>query len=147
MARTPPPPWFNNQIKTLIEKKNNHFKSYISNGRLVVDRVRLQEAGAELINIIKSSKENFYNNLGKKLNDPETSNKTYWSIMKTFAIGKKTPIIPPLLIKDKLISNFTEKANIFNDFLDQQCQSIASNSILLTNQLFYTHCGKTVGKF
>ena len=47
-------PWFNNQIKTLIEIKNNLFKSYMANGRLVVDRVRLQKAGAELINVIES---------------------------------------------------------------------------------------------
>ena len=87
------PPWFNNQIKALIEKKNNLFKSYMDNGRLAVDRFRLQKAGADLINIIKSSRENFYNNLGKKLNDPNTSNKTYWSIIKTFINGKR-PLLP-----------------------------------------------------
>ena len=48
----------------------------MANGRLVVDRDRLQKAGAELINVIKSSKENFYI-------------KTYWSIMKAFINGKK----------------------------------------------------------
>ena len=31
----------------------------MTNGRLAMDRVRLQKAGAELINIIQSSKENF----------------------------------------------------------------------------------------
>ena len=36
------------------------------NIRLFVDRVRSQKAGAKLINIIKSSKENFYNNLVKE---------------------------------------------------------------------------------
>ena len=70
-------PWFNNLIKTLIEKKNHLFKSYMANSRLVVDRVRLQKAGAKLINIIKSSKENLCKNLVKKSNDPSTSNKTY----------------------------------------------------------------------
>ena len=83
------PPWFNNQIKTLIEKKNDLFKSYMANGRLAVDRVRLQKAGAELINTIKSSKENVCNNLVKKLNDPNSSSKTYWSITRTFVNGKK----------------------------------------------------------
>ena len=73
------PPWFNNHIKTLIEKKNHLFKSYMANGRLAVDRVRLQKAGAELINIIKSSKENFYNNLAKKINDPNNL-KSIWLI-------------------------------------------------------------------
>ena len=91
-------------------------------GRLAVDRIRLQKAGTELINKIKSSKENFYNHLANKLNDPSTSNKTYCSIMKTSINGKKNPIIPTLLVNNKLISNFREKANIFNDFFVQQCQ-------------------------
>ena len=53
----PPPPWFNNQIKRLTERKNHLFKSYMAKGRLAMNRVRLQRAGAELINIIKYSKE------------------------------------------------------------------------------------------
>ena len=61
----------------------------MANGRLPVDRVRLQKAGEELINIIKSSKENFHNNLANKLNDSNTSSKTYWSIMKTSLMAKK----------------------------------------------------------
>ena len=129
------PPWFNNQIKTLLDKKNHLFKSCMGNGRLAVDRVRLQKAGAELINTIKSPKENFYKNLAKNLNDPNTSSKTYWSIMKTFVNGKKTSIIPPLLVNNNLMSNFREQANIFNYFFVQQCQPIANNSILLTNQI------------
>ena len=56
--------------------------------------------------------------------------------MKTFINAKKT--IPPLLVTKNLISNFREKANIFNDFFVKQCQPIASNNILPTNQIFYT---------
>ena len=127
-----------NQMKTLIEKKNHLFKSFMANGRLTINRVRLQQPGAELINIIKSSKENFYSKLVKKLKSSNTSNKTYWSLMKSFVNGKKAPIISPLLFNNNLISNFKEKANIFYDFFAQQCQPIANNSILPTNQIFYT---------
>ena len=70
------PLWFNNQIRTLIKKKNHLFKSYMGNGRLVVNRLRLQNAGPEIINVIKSSEANFYINLAKKLSNPSTSNKT-----------------------------------------------------------------------
>ena len=56
--------------------------------------------------------------------------------MKTFINGRKT--IPPLLVTKNLISNFREKANIFHDFFVKQCQPIANNSILPTNQIFYT---------
>ena len=109
-----------------------------------VDHIRLQKAGAKLINIIKSSKETFYNYLAKKLNDPNTSNKTYRSIMKTFINGKKPLIIPVSLVNNNLI--------IFNDFYVQQCQPIANNNIIPTNQIFYTQNRLrdlilTVGKF
>ena len=53
-------------------------------------------------------------------------------------MAKKTPVIPPLLVNNNLISKFREKANIFNDFFVQQCQPIANNSILPTNQIFCT---------
>ena len=114
----------------------------MANGLLALDCVRLQEAGAELI---KSSKENFYNNLSKNLNNPNTFNKTYSSIIKP-------PIILPFLVNNNLISNFREKVNIFRDFFVQQCQPIANNSILPTNQIFHTQNRLsdfvlTVGKF
>ena len=53
-------------------------------------------------------------------------------------MAKKTPSIPSLSVNNKLISNFKEKANIFNDFFVQECQPIANNSILPTNQIFCT---------
>ena len=31
------PPWFNNQMEKLIEKRNLLFEYYMTNGRLVVD--------------------------------------------------------------------------------------------------------------
>ena len=69
--------------------------------------------------------------------------------MKTFVNGKKTIFIPPLLVDNNLISNFRVKVNIFNNFFVQQCQAIANNGILPTNQIFYTQnrlididCGK-----
>ena len=42
------------------------------------------------------------------------------------------------MVKNNLISIFKEKAKVFNDFFVQQCQPIANNSILPTNQIFYT---------
>ena len=45
-----------------------------------------------------------------------TSPKSYWSILKTFLNNKKIPCIPPLLHNDKLITNFKEKTEIFNNF-------------------------------
>ena len=42
------------------------------------------------------------------------------------------------MVSNNLISNFREKANVFNDFFVQQLQPLANNSILQTNQILYT---------
>ena len=56
-------------------------------------------------------KEKYYQLINAKLNDPWLSNKIYWSILKTFYNGKKIPIIPPLFINNKFVTDFQEKAN------------------------------------
>ena len=58
------------------------------------------------------------------------SNKTHWSILKTFYNGKKVPITPPLFINITFVTDFQEKANIFNSFFAKQCSSIPSSTVL-----------------
>ena len=41
-----------------------------------------------------------------KLNNPQTSPKTYWSIIKSCDNGEKNPIIPSLSVNGKIITNF-----------------------------------------
>ena len=48
--------------------------------------------------------------------------------MKTFANGRKVPVILPLLINNEFISNFKTKANYFNRFFNQQCTEIPTDS-------------------
>ena len=45
-------------------------------------------------------------------------------------IVKYIPLIPPLLVNNKIVSDFTEKANLFNDFFATQCTPLSNNSIL-----------------
>ena len=67
--------------------------------------------------------------LASKLNNTKINPKTYWSILKSFYSGKKIPLIPPLLLhNNKLISDFREKANLFNSFFGSQYTMFANNS-------------------
>ena len=50
--------------------------------------------------------EDYYCLHSEKLKDPHTNAKSYWSILKTLYNGKKIPLIPPILINNRLISNF-----------------------------------------
>ena len=64
--------------------------------------------------------------------------KTYWSILKTFYNEKIIPLIPPLLVDDKHVTDIKTKANIFNKYFAEQCTLLKSNSVLPINQTFLT---------
>ena len=123
------PVWMNETIKSKIKIKNKIFKEYIQNGRFASDFVFLESLITELNELISSTKTLYYENLAKKLNNPLLQAKTYWSILKTFYNDKKIPLIPPLLIEDKFVTDIQTKANIFNTFFD---------SLLPLNQIFLT---------
>ena len=80
--------------------------------------------------MISKRKKQYYDQLSKKLNDPLTSSKTYRSILKTFYSGTKIPLIPPIIIDNKVITNFRGKANVFNNFFASKCMSIVNDSTL-----------------
>ena len=48
------------------------------------------------------------------------------------------PLIPPILVKDQLVTNFLEKANLFNEFFTQQCNTIENDSTLPNDLVFET---------
>ena len=111
----------NETIKAKIKKKNLLFDQYIQNGRFESDFVFLEALITEVNELISSTKTLNYVNLAKKLNNPLLQSKTYWSILKTFYNDKKIPLIPPLLIDDKFVTDIQTKANIFNNFFAEQC--------------------------
>ena len=89
----------------------------------------------EINELISSTKNLYYENLARKLNNPLQLAKTYWSILKTFYNEKKIPIIPPLLVDNNFVTGIQTKANIFNKFFAEQCTPLKNNSVLPTNQM------------
>ena len=124
------PPWINKDIKELIHEKNQAYKSYRQNKNNIFSVHQFELLQSKLNSLIEKSKSNYYARLSKKLSDPMTSPESYWSVLKTFLINKKIPFIPPLLDDDKLITNFKEKAEIFNNFFAKQYSLINTNSDL-----------------
>ena len=66
----------------------------------------LQQSITEVSDLIYEEKNDYYIALAKKLSDTTTSYKTCWPILKTFYNTKKVPIIPPILIENKLETDF-----------------------------------------
>ena len=65
--------------------------------------------------------------------DPTISPKAYWSILKTFLNNKKIRCIPPIYHNKNYITDFKEKAKVFNDFFAKQCALVENSSKLPTN--------------
>ena len=86
----------NETIKSKMKATNILYKKYIQNGRFKIDFNFLENLVTELNESISSTKALYYENLGKKLNNPLLQAKIYWSILKTFYNDKEIPLIPPL---------------------------------------------------
>ena len=76
-----------------------------------------------------------------------TATKTYWSILKTFYNHKKVPIVPPLLINDKLISDFEVKINRFNDLFTPQYTPLDNSNKIPESQTYITNTKLSSIKF
>ena len=108
--RNSDPSWMNDDVKNKTKLKHKLYHRYWRQKRSNKDFAKLENFRNEIDNLISKSKKKYYQNINKKLNDPLTSSKTYLSTTKTFFNGKKVPV-----------SDFREKANIFNSLLAKQC--------------------------
>ena len=78
--------------------------------------------------LIEEAKRNYFLKAGKTLANPGTSSKTYWTLINTVLNKVKIPTIPPLLENGLFVTDFAEKAQIFNDYFILQCTTINTGS-------------------
>ena len=63
----------------------------------------IQMLSTEISTLILEKKEKYYHDLPMKLNNPKTSAKTYWSILKSFYNDTKIHLIFPLLVNNRIV--------------------------------------------
>ena len=78
--------------------------------------------------MIASLEHKYYSQVAKRLLDPSTGPKMYWSILKTFLNNKKIPVILPIFHDNKYIIDFKQKGEIFNSHFSKQCTPLINNS-------------------
>ena len=110
-------PRVNKDFRQLIFDKNHAYKSYIPNDKSLQFFNQFKFFQTKLSSLIEISKNQYNTHLSYNLLDPKTSQKLYWSIMKIFLNNKKISCILPLPYQDKFVTDFKEKANIFNNSL------------------------------
>ena len=99
-------PWINSKIKQLIQEINNIYRIFIlsnNNPQIFEKTIYLQN---QLKSLTESNKERYYLRISKKLMDPMTIAKTYWSILKSSLNNSKIHCIPPLFHQNKYATDF-----------------------------------------
>ena len=126
-------PWITRNIKKFLRKKNHAYKTFVRNGQPGDKLEGIQKMTSDGAKMIENAKQNYLRKTGQTLANPGTSRKTYWSLINTLLNKAKIPIIPPLLENGLFITDFTEKAQLFNDYFILQCTTIDTGSGLPRN--------------
>ena len=124
------PSWITDDIKKSLKQRSKLTKHFYKNGQRNSDHIKVLQKSEECTNLISEAKKNYILKMTSKFGDSNTAPKTYWSILNRFLYNKKIPAIPPLLVDGTFISDFCEKANLFNNFFASICTPIKNNSTL-----------------
>ena len=98
----------------------------------VLITLHLQNVIAEVSELVRKNKDGHHKQLARKLTNLKTSSKRYRPILKTFYNGRKVPLIPSLVINNKLEPDFKRKADHFNNFSASKCTPLNNDSVLPT---------------
>ena len=126
-------PWITQAVKKFLRKKNRAYKSFVRRGRPDDKLDDIQKMISEGTRLIEEAKRNYFFKAGKTLANSRTSTKTYWSLINAVLNKAKIPLIPPLLENGLFVTDFAEKAHIFNDHFVHQCTTIDTGSELPQN--------------
>ena len=124
------PPWITDEMKKSLRRKNRLYKKYISRGRTDEDKTNFDLCNTQCESLITESKNRYYLKLSEKLNNPLTSSKAYWATLNRFLKKGKIPTIPPIEHEGEIVTDFSRKANLFNNFFADQCTILDNGSTL-----------------
>lgn len=107
-----------------------HFGIYeddLKNGKTNNHYLQLQHAISQVLVVISRGDNECHSRLAQKRSNYSAVSKTYCSILKWFYNGEKWPIVLPLLINNKLESDFKIRANHLHGLSVTTCAPLVSS--------------------
>ena len=92
------PPWMTTKIKELISKKKKLYSRIKNRNNSFLNKQLLHSMQQYLSKSIENTKNKYLFRISEKLNNPNTSIKCYWSLIKTLLNGKEVLCIPQFII-------------------------------------------------
>ena len=83
------PPWMTDVIKSKLKERSYLIKTFYKYGKRNYDFEKLIVKTTECVEIILAAKDKYIIQICEKLNDTNTSPKTYWKIINRFLSKKK----------------------------------------------------------
>ena len=123
-------PWITDDVKKTVKRKHRVYRRYVKRGRKPEDWTRVKQVKNDATKMITDAKNKYYSRLGEKLCDPNVGIKTYWKALHKIINKKQVMNIPPILVNGVFITNFQNKANLFNEFFVQQYSILQNGSVL-----------------
>ena len=106
------------------------YRKWVKRGRNETDHNNVREVQNTTNRLIREAKQVHYKKLGEKLSDPQTGSKHFWNAFIRITNKRKLTKIPPIIDNNTYVSNFQQKANIFNDYFANQCKIFENSSTL-----------------
>ena len=119
----------NTLIISALKKRSILVKRYYRNPSEYNKETLINQSN-ECTKLVTEAKQNYIAKMSLKLDFPDTASETYWAIINRFLNKKKIPNIPPLLVNNKLVSDFHKKAELFNRHFAEQCTLVQNTSTL-----------------
>ena len=116
-------PWINSIIKLKIRQRKRLYRMAKRSGS-TTDWDNFRRARNEVVNLVKKTKYDYYNNIALKLKSSNISPKAWWGILKSFISPNSRKSLPPLKspVSDEVVYDTYEKANLLNNhFCHQSC--------------------------
>ena len=120
------PPWASKNSFRTYHKYRRAYKSYIRNGCKPEMTQHVNNLKENYTSLVENAREKYLLRQSQKLSHPGTGTKTYWLILKNF-LNKNNFLLFHL---NKFITDFQEKATLFNNFLASQCTVLETGSQL-----------------
>ena len=110
------PSWITKPLKAMLNRKNRFFINYKRHGYKPEDKIRLDNFRKECQDAVEIAKLTYLTNMGNRLNNPNTSQKSCWKIINKVMNKCKALRIPPLRLNNTFILNCKQKAKLFTEF-------------------------------
>ena len=123
-------PWITPQVKSTIRRSSRVYRKWVQRGRVPGERDKVSEVQNSTNKLFNEANRTYYENLGNKLSDPDTGPNHFWTAFKRISNKKKQTNIPPIFENNCYVTNFQQKAQIFNDYFAEQCKINDNGSLL-----------------